>query len=144
MNMKKPYFFPIVIILLVCTCFIHQEQPLYSLLPDEDMVTCAASGYYDGMEADIAGAIPMENIEELFQAVTVKRGTSSESLSSPCFEIRAAYADETYIIVVGADNSVSVASVDSLASRTFWVDPSGELFESLYRLHLENGGTEFP
>ena len=144
MNMKKPYFFPIVIILLVCTCFIHQEQPLYSLLPDEDMVTCAASGYYDGMEADIAGAIPMENIEELFQAVTVKRGTSSESLSSPCFEIRAAYADETYIIVVGADSSVSVAPVDYLDARTFWVDTSGELFKSLYRIHLENGGTEFP
>ena len=115
-----------------------------SLLPDEDMVTCAASGYYDGMEADIAGVIPQENIAELFQATTVKRGTSSESLPSPCFEIRATYNDETYIIVVGADSSVSVASVDSLASRTFWVDPSGELFESLYRLHLENGGTEFP
>ena len=144
MNTKKPYFFPIVIVLLIFSGLMHQERSLSSLLPDEDMVTCAASGYYDGMEADIAGAIPMENIEELFQAVTVKRGTSSESLSSPCFEIRAAYADETYIIVVGADNSVSVASVDSLASRTFWVDPSGELFESLYRIHLENGGTEFP
>ena len=144
MNMKKPYFFPIVIVLLVCSCFIHQEQPLYSLLPEEDMVACVTNGYYNSMETDIAGAIPQENIAELFQAATVKRGTSSESLSSPCFEIRAAYADETYIIVVGADNSVSVASVDSLASRTFWVDPSGELFESLYRIHLENGGTEFP
>ena len=144
MNMKKPYFFPVVLILLIFSGLIHQEQPLSSLLPEDDMVTCAASGYYDGMEADIAGVIPQENIAELFQAATVKRGTSSESLSSPCFEIRAAYADETYIIVVGADNSVSVASVDSLASRTFWVDPSGELFESLYRLHLENGGTEFP
>ena len=142
--MKKPYFFPIVIILLVCTCFIHQEQPLYSLLPDEDMVTCAASGYYDGMEADIAGVIPQENIAELFQAATVKRGTSSNALPSPCFEIRAAYADETYIIVVGADNSVSVASVGNLDDRTFWVDPGGELFESLYSIHLENGGTEFP
>ena len=144
MNTKKPYFFPIVIVLLIFSGLMHQERSLSSLLPDEDMVTCAASGYYDGTEADIAGAIPMENIEELFQAATVKRGTSSNALPSPCFEIRAAYADETYIIVVGADNSVSVASVDSLASRTFWVDPSGELFESLYRLHLENGGTEFP
>ena len=108
------------------------------------MVTCVASGYYDGMKADIAGAIPQERIAELFQATTVKRGTSSQSLPSPCFEIRATYNDETYIIVVGADSSVSVASVDSLASRTFWVDPSGELFESLYRIHLENGGTEFP
>ena len=144
MNMKKPYFFPVVLILLICTGLSPQERALSSLLPEDDMVTCTASGYYDGMEADIAGVIPQENIAELFQATTVKRGTSSESLSSPCFEIRAAYADETYIIVVGADNSVSVASVDSLASRTFWVDPSGELFESLYRLHLENGGTEFP
>ena len=144
MNMKKPYFFPIVIVLLICTSLIPQERALSSLLPEDDMVTCTASGYYDGMEADIAGVIPQENIEELFQAATVKRGTSSNALPSPCFEIRAAYADETYIIVVGADNSVSVASVDSLASRTFWVDPSGELFESLYRLHLENGGTEFP
>ena len=142
--MKKPYFFPVVIVLLICTGLIPQERALSSLLPDEDMVTCVASGYYDGMKADIAGAIPQERIAELFQAATVKRGTSSNALPSPCFEIRAAYADETYIIVVGADNSVSVASVDSLASRTFWVDPSGELFESLYRLHLENGGTEFP
>ena len=144
MNMKKPYFFPVVLILLICTGLIPEERALSSLLPDEDMVTCAASGYYDGMEADIAGAIPMENIEELFQAVTVKRGTSSESLSSPCFEIRAAYDDETYIIVVGADSSVSVAPVDYLDARTFWVDTSGELFKSLYRIHLENGGTEFP
>ena len=144
MNTKKPYFFPVVLILLIFSGLIHQERALSSLLPDEDMVTCVASGYYDGMKADIAGAIPQERIAELFQAATVKRGTSSNALPSPCFEIRAAYADETYIIVVGADNSVSVASVDSLASRTFWVDPSGELFESLYRLHLENGGTEFP
>ena len=144
MNMKKPYFFPVVLILLICTGLIPQERALSSLLPDEDMVTCVASGYYDGMKADIAGAIPQERIAELFQATTVKRGTSSQSLPSPCFEIRATYNDESYIIVVGADSSVSVASVDSLASRTFWVDPSGELFESLYRLHLENGGTEFP
>ena len=144
MNMKKPYFFPVVLILLICTGFIHQERALSSLLPDEDMVTCVASGYYDGMKADIAGAIPQERIAELFQAATVKGGTSSQSLPSPCFEIRATYNDETYIIVVGADSSVSVAPVDSLASRTFWVDTSGELFKSLYRIHLENGGTEFP
>ena len=144
MNMKKPYFFPVVLILLICTSFIHQERALSSLLPDEDMVTCAASGYYDGMEADIAVVIPQENIAELFQATTVKRGTSSESLPSPCFEIRAAYDDETYIIVVGADSSVSVAPVDYLDARTFWVDTSGELFENLYRIHVENGGTEFP
>ena len=144
MNTKKPYFFPVVLILLICTSLNTQERALSSLLPEDDMVTCTASGYYDGMEADIAGAIPQENIAELFQATTVKRGTSSQSLPSPCFEIRAAYADETYIIVVGADNSVSVAPVDYLDARTFWVDPSGELFESLYRLHLENGGTEFP
>ena len=144
MNTKKPYFFPVVIVLMICTGLINQERALSSLLPDEDMVTCVASGYYDGMEADIAGVIPQERIAELFQATTVKRGTSSQSLPSPCFEIRATYGDETYIIVVGADSSVSVAPVDYLDARTFWVDTSGELFESLYRIHLENGGTEFP
>ena len=144
MNTKKPYFFPVVIVLLICSGLIHQEQPLSSLLPEDDMVTCAASGYYDGMEADIAGVIPQERIAELFQATTVKRETSSQSLPSLCFEIRAAYDDETYIIVVGADSSVSVAPVDYLDARTFWVDTSGELFENLYRIHVENGGTEFP
>ena len=68
--MKKPYFFPIVIVLLICTGLIPQERALSSLLPEDDMVTCTASGYYDGMEADIAGVIPQENIAELFQATT--------------------------------------------------------------------------
>lgn len=96
------------------------------------------------METHIVGAIPQESIADLFDLTTVKKGTSSKSLPSPCFEIRAVYDNETYVIVVGADKSVSVASAGKLDSRTFWIDTSGKLFESLYSLHLDNGGTEFP
>ena len=144
MNMKKPYFFPIVIVLLICTGLIHQEKPLSNLLPEDDMTACVSAGYYDGMETDLARVIPQESIAALFEATTVKKGTSSKSLPSPCIEIRATYHNEIYIIDVGEDNSVSVASVDELDARTFWVDTTGELFESLYSIHLENGGAEFP
>ena len=36
MNTKKPYFFPVVLILLIFSGLIHQEQPLSSLLPEDD------------------------------------------------------------------------------------------------------------
>ena len=146
--MKRKYIFLIASVLLVCTSIIalwnNREQPLCSVLPDDDMRLCVSNGYYDGMESVVVGTIPRENIAELFDLSTVKKGIPNTSLPSPCFEIRAVYDHETYVIVVGADKSVSVASTDKLDSRTFWVDTTGKLFESLYNLHLENGGAEFP
>ena len=146
--MKRKYIFLIALVLLVCTSIIalwnSRGQPLCSVLPDDDMKLCVSNGYYDGMESVVVGAIPQEKIAELFNLTTIKKGMSYTSLPSPCFEIRAVYDDETYIVVAGADRSVSVASVGKLDSQTFWVDTGGELFERLYRLHLENGGTEFP
>ena len=136
------------VLALVCTSTIalwsNRKQPLYHVLPDDDMVACVSYGYYDGMESVVIGAIPQENIEVLFDLTTVKRGTSSRTLPSPCFEIRVTYGHEAYVIVVGTDKSVSVASIDNLDSRTFWIDTSGKLFENLYRIHIENGGAEFP
>ena len=146
--MKRKYFFLIVCVLLVCASIIalwsNREQPLCSVLPDDVMISCVTNGYYDGMETHIVCAIPQENIADLFDLTSVKKGTSYKSLPSSCFEIRAKYDNETYIIVVGADNSVSVASIDELDSRTFWIDTSGKLFEKLYCIHIENGGIEFP
>ena len=146
--MKKKYYFLIVFALLVCTSIIalwsNREQPLCSVLPDNDMRTCVSNGYCDGMDSAVIGVIPQESIIDLFDLTTVKKGTPYRALPSPCFEIRAAYDNDIYIIVIGADKSVSVASIGKLDSRTFWVDTSGKLFESLYSLHLENGGTEFP
>ena len=121
--MKRKYFFLIVFVLLVCTSIIalwsNREQPLCSVLPDDDMRTCVSYGYYDGMESVVVGAIPQESIADLFDLTTVKKGTSNKALPSPCFEIRAAYDNEIYIITVGADKSVSVAPISKLDSRTF-------------------------
>ena len=146
--MKRKYGFLIVSALLVCISLIamwsNREQPMCRLLPAGDMRSCASYGYYDGMESVVAAAIPQENIKDLFDLTTVKKGTSSKVLPSACFEIRALYGHETYIIVVGADKSISVASIDKLESQTFWIDTSGKLFENLYRIHIENGGTKFP
>ena len=145
--MKRKYVFLIVSVLLVCigilALCVNRELPLAVLLPDGEMVACVSNGYYDGMESHVEGAIPPESIADFFALTTVKKGTPSRSLPSPCFEIRATYEHDTYIIVVGADNSVSVASVGKLDSPTFWVDTTGTLFERLYNLHMENGGTEF-
>lgn len=146
--MKRKYFFLIFFVILVCTSIValcsNREQPLYSVLPNNDMMTCVSSGYYDGMEAVVEGAIPQESIADLFDLTTVKKGKSYKALPSPCFEIRAVYDNEIYLIVVGVDKTVSVAPVGKLDSITFWVDTSGKLFESLYSTHLENGGTKFP
>ena len=146
--MKRKYFFLVVIILSFCTGIIalwsNRERPLCSVLPDDDIRRCASYGYDDGMESVVIGAIPKENIDDFFDLTTVKKGTSFKSLPSPCFVINAVYDNEKYVIVVGADKSVSVAPTSKPDSRTFWVDTSGKLFESLYSIHLENGGTEFP
>ena len=145
--MKRKHSFLLVSLLLICTIIAlwsNREQPLCHALPDNDMTACVSYGYYDGMESVVAAAIPQENIKDLFDLTTVKKGTSSKVLPSACFEIRALYGHETYIIVVGADKSISVASIDKLESQTFWIDTSGKLFENLYRIHIENGGTKFP
>ena len=138
--MKRKYFFLIVLVLLVCIGIIA----LCRLLPDDVMALCVSNGYCNIMETHVPGAISQENIEDLLQITTVKKGASYRGLPSPCIEIRAVYDHDIYVIVVGADNSVSVAPASNLDFRTFWVDTSGKLYESLYSLHLENGGTEFP
>ena len=124
--MKRKYFFLIVFVILVCTSIVvlwsNREQPLYSVLPNDDMITCVSNGYYDGMESVVVGAIPRERIVELLDLTTVKKATSYKAMPSPCFEIRAAYDNEIYIIVVGADKTVSVAPIGELDSPTFWVD----------------------
>ena len=145
--MKKHYFlFALAVFacVLILSLWSRREQPLGDLLSGEGTPEYSANGYYDGMEAQITGAIPQDTVSDLLDAAAVRKGKASNEMPSPCFEITVVFTNETYRVVIGADQTVSVAPISDLDSRTFWIDVSGELFDQLYRIHLENGGQEFP
>lgn len=152
-RMKKRHF----IVLLVCivciavvTAFLWygRERPFVEVCP-----TAAAGNYHhatllwDELEGEAREAvISNEEFQSAFGGVRVKRGTGSKQTPSPAFELRLQDGQVTYSLVVGGDNSISVAKVGDNMSRdrTFWRDCDGELFSRLYTCHLNNGGTAIP
>lgn len=149
-HMKKK---PIIIIsVIVLLCVIgglifqrYQVCPLQVLYAENEtprytIVQC----YWDGMNEDIESPIPQSLIADLLADTLVRKGTASNALPARCFEITAVVKGIAYRIVIGDDKTVSVAPVENLDTRTFWIDISGKLFEVLYESHLENGGKEFP
>jgi hypothetical protein len=146
--MKKKHYLILTFALVVCAGIFllcrYREQPLRVLLSGEGTAKYSSWGYYDGMESHIEGAIPQESLSDFLDSATIRKGNTSRSMPSPCFEITVVYDNETYRVVVGADKTISVAPVSNFDSRTFWIDTSGTLFEQLYSVHLENGGQAFP
>lgn len=129
--------------IIIFICWNYREHPLISLLPEEEMTKCVSSGYHDELGLPVECVIPKETVLELFDSAVVRKGTKALAMPSTCIEIKMTYDSEMYLVVVGADNTVSVTSVDDLDSRSFWNDVNGTLFEELYHSHLQNGGEKF-
>ncbi len=90
-------------------------------------------------------ALSGEELRETFSGARLKKGPKTDKAPDISIEMDLWDGDATYSIVVGADNTVSIAEAEDLkGSRTFWVDTDGILFDTLYRLHRENGGRNVP
>ena len=150
-NRRKCLFGILAIVLIAAIIigiiFLCRTQPLIELCPGTGSPSYRVAGYCDAFISDgtvIEGMISDTQITELLTSASVKRGVSYRAMPSPCFELRMSYPDGNfYIIVIGANGSISVAPISNLDDQTFWTDSSGQLFETLYRLHLEAGGTAF-
>lgn len=92
----------------------------------------------------VEAKIPEKRITELLAATSVKKGSGFNSLPSPCFELTIMYSnDDDYLLVIGKNGAISVTPYSDFDNRTYWVDSSGNLFDELYKIWLENGGETF-
>lgn len=76
---------------------------------------------------------------EALETTVLKPGEKTLHLPHLCYEIRISQDGKTWIITVGADDSVAVAEVGSLDARTYWTDPTGTLFAKLYPVDPDTG-----
>lgn len=146
MTMKKKRILALIaaacVGLLFLLRYLNEQVPMTQIFPDIDQAALHAHLLSDdGMrEAVVTDA----QFTQLLCSARFQHGKESRSMPSPAFEIRALWEDD-YSIVIGADGTMSFARYEDLeGTRTFWKDPTGELFDQLYALHLESGGQPVP
>ncbi len=148
--MKKRYLAAFLICIIALIAYFHRENTV--LLAD--LYPAVANGEYhaaivwEGQTSD-AGFYEMlaPNIEfrSILAAARVTKHPRSMQMPSVAFDIRVVDNHVTYSIVVGGDNSISVAQIDNLnQTRTFWIDCDEQIFDRLYTCYLNNGGTAIP
>lgn len=97
--------------------------------------------FYWGQEAHSILGLD-DRFRDAFDTAVLKPGKETAALPHLCFEFRVSRDSESWIITVGADNSVTIAELGNLEARSYWQDPTGTLFAKLYPID-EKTGTGF-
>lgn len=135
--MKKRYLVALAVLCVVAAVFIGLYQwgkvrPLVELCP-----AVATGNYYHVtyQEGETATDLSWDTMEEdcrrILAAARVRKADKTKSEPSPAFDIRLLDNGVNYSIVVGVDNTISVARLDDLNGRTFWRDCDKQLFPQL-------------
>ena len=75
----------------------------------------------------------------------LKRGKKTNSSPVHHFRIVVHHESEDWLLTIGADHTLTAARLGNLEkTRTFWLDPTGTLFDTLYTHHLACGGAPIP
>lgn len=147
MARKKRRILALLILICIGLSFLlhyYNEQILLTqICPAVSNGDYRISLYWNQKSHSISGR--EENFREALKTASLQRGEESHSLPSLCFEVRIFHEGKTYILIIGADDTVSVAETGNLeASRTFWTDPTGTLFDALYLVDPETGTGMIP
>ena len=77
--------------------------------------------------------------------IHLKRGEKTNHAPAHYFRIVVHHESEDWLLTIGADHSVTAARLGNLEkTRTFWTDPTGTLFDTLYNHYLLTDGTPIP
>lgn len=135
--MKKRFFVALAVLCVAAVAFVGVYQwkkvrPLVEVCPA--VATC---DYYNVTykEDEISSLLSWDTMEEDFRcilaAARVQKANKTNLEPSPAFHIRLTDNGVDYSIVVGGDNTISVARLDNLNGRTFWKDCDQQVFVQL-------------
>lgn len=148
--MKKRYLVAFLICMIALILYSRRENKV--LLAD--IYPAIVNGEYhativwdgqprDGGKYEVVAS--NEEFRSIFAATRVTKHAKSMQMPSVAFDIRLVDNHVTYSIVVGGDNSISVAQIENLnQTRTYWTDCDEQIFYRLYTCYLNNGGTDIP
>lgn len=151
MTMKKKRLLSAIAVLCICLCFalryINEQVSMSQVCPGLSDGSFEGSFVWDGMSSSVSleALISDEEFQNIFAGTILKHGREYSSLPSPALEIHLFHDGGNHSIIIGADNTVSIAKFSDLdGTRTFWTEPTGTLFQALYALHINAGGEALP
>lgn len=148
MTLKRKRILSFLAILCILAAFLlrsrNEQQPLIQICP----ALSSPSGFSisletgeSSMEADIDDG----QIFYYLKDAHLKRGEKTRLSPAHYFRIVVHHETEDWLLTIGADHTVTAARLGNLEkSRTFWTDPTGKLFDTLYNHHLSTSGTPIP
>lgn len=148
MTLRKKRVLSLIAILCIFGAFLlrsrNEQQPLMQICP----ALSSPNGFGITLENNaetIECDIDDGQIFYILKDVHLKRGEKTNTAPDIAFRINVAHENGNWLIVVGADHTVTAAKVGDLkGTRTFWTDPTEELFDTLYNYHLSTGGPQIP
>ena len=148
MTLRKKRILSFIAILCILTAFLlrrrNEQQPLLQICP----ALSSPSGF----------SVTLQSGENIYDAnlddgqifyslkdIHLKRGDKTRLSPVHYFRIVVHHESEEWLLTIGADHTLTAARLGNLEkSRTFWIDPTGTLFDTLYNYHLCTGGTPIP
>ena len=148
MTLRKKRILSLLAILCILSAFLlrarNEQQPLLQICP----ALSSPSGFSITLESGENNYDVDIDDGQLFYALKdahLKRGEKTNLSPAHYFRIVVHHETEDWLLTIGADHTLTAARLGNLEkSRTFWTDPTGQLFDTLYNHHLCTGGTQIP
>lgn len=146
--MKKRYLIFLAICSIILIVYSQRKVLLAEIYPEISNGEYHATISWENRSGEVSSykvSISDEKFRSMWETIHVKKHPKLKHMPVVAFEIRLIYKDVAYSIVVGGDNTISVAQLENLnKTRKFWRDCDGKIFYSLYKLYLDNGGIRIP
>lgn len=136
--MKKWFFVALAVLCVATIAFVgvYQWEKVRSLT---EVCPAVETGHYYNVtyaEDETVAALSWDTMEEdlnrILTTACIRKGAKTNLESSPAFHIRLTDNGVNYLLVVGSDNTISVAQIDDLeGTRTFWRDCDKQVFAKL-------------
>lgn len=109
-----------------------KEHPLTEICPAVATSTYRVTYIEEGKSSAVSWDTMDEDLGRILAATRVQKGAKTNLEPSPAFDIRLTDNGVGYSIIVGSDNTISVARLDDLdGTRSFWKDCGKQIFSQL-------------
>lgn len=147
MARKKRRILALLVLICIGLSFLlryyHEQVQLVQICPAVSDGDYRISLYWNQKSYSVLGR--EEKFREVLKTASLQRGNETNAMPNLCYEVRISQEGKTYILIIGADDTVSVAEVGNLeATQTFWNDPTGALFDTLYPVSTKTGTGMIP
>lgn len=146
---RKQYLVALLLCVIALILYHSRETKflLYDICPAIATGKYSATLVWDGQASGEIHKVPISDEEFRSQLSTtrVSKHSKSNQMPSPAFDIRVFDGQTTYSVIVGWDNSISIAQLDNLdKTRSFWSDCDESIFERLCSCYVNYCGTRIP